>query len=112
MIRSNIRLVYIGRKKLLWNKGPSSGYCSGRNPSLVKSAEKFDASKGFKFSTYAHWWIRQAVQRSRAEQSRIIHVPYYMVEVQSKVNEAKHRWIRSLEENLLVRKSQSIRAFP
>lgn len=41
----------------------------------MKSAEKFDASKGFKFSTYAHWWIRQAVQRSRAEQSRIIHVP-------------------------------------
>lgn len=96
MIRSNIRLVISVARGYYGTKVHLQDIVQEGIRGLVKSAEKFDASKGFKFSTYAHWWIRQAVQRSRAEQSRIIHVPYYMVEVQSKVNEAKYRLDKQL----------------
>ncbi|KAD7479032.1 hypothetical protein E3N88_02168 [Mikania micrantha] len=96
MIRSNIRLVISVARSYYGTKVHLQDIVQEGIRGLVKSAEKFDASKGFKFSTYAHWWIRQAVQRSRAEQSRIIHVPYYMVEVQSKVNEARHRLDKEL----------------
>ncbi|KAK9056050.1 hypothetical protein SSX86_027137 [Deinandra increscens subsp. villosa] len=96
MVRSNIRLVISVARSYYGTKVHLQDIVQEGIRGLVKSAEKFDASKGFKFSTYAHWWIRQAVQRSRAEQSRIIHVPYYMLEVQSKVNEAKHRLDKQL----------------
>ncbi|XP_071716170.1 RNA polymerase sigma factor sigB-like isoform X2 [Rutidosis leptorrhynchoides] len=96
MIRSNIRLVISVARSYYGTKVHLQDIVQEGIRGLVKSAEKFDASKGFKFSTYAHWWIRQAVQRSRAEQSRIIHVPYYMVEVQSKVNEARNRLDKQL----------------
>ncbi|PWA64368.1 RNA polymerase sigma-70 region 1.2 [Artemisia annua] len=96
MIRSNIRLVISVARGYYGTKVHLQDIVQEGIRGLVKSAEKFDASKGFKFSTYAHWWIRQAVQRSRAEQSRIIHVPYYMVEVQAKVNEAKYRLDKKL----------------
>ncbi|XP_071697319.1 RNA polymerase sigma factor sigB-like [Rutidosis leptorrhynchoides] len=96
MVRSNIRLVISVARGYYGTKVHLQDIVQEGIRGLVKSAEKFDASKGFKFSTYAHWWIRQAVQRSRAEQSRIIHVPYYMVEVQSKVNEARYRLDKEL----------------
>ncbi|XP_076897215.1 RNA polymerase sigma factor sigB-like, partial [Bidens hawaiensis] len=96
MVRSNIRLVISVARSYYGTKVHLQDIVQEGIRGLVKSAEKFDASKGFKFSTYAHWWIRQAVQRSRVEQSRIIHVPYYMVEVQSKVNEAKQRLDKQL----------------
>ncbi|KAI7755137.1 hypothetical protein M8C21_026007 [Ambrosia artemisiifolia] len=96
MVRSNIRLVISVARSYYGTKVHLQDIVQEGIRGLVKSAEKFDASKGFKFSTYAHWWIRQAVQRSRAEQSRIIHVPYYMLEVQSKVNDAKQRLDKQL----------------
>ncbi|URE21116.1 RNA polymerase sigma factor [Musa troglodytarum] len=89
MIKSNIRLV-ISIAKNYQNAGLSlqdlvqEGYRG-----LVKGAEKFDASKGFKFSTYAHWWIKQAVRRSLSEQSRTIRLPFHMVEATYRVREAK-----------------------
>ncbi|CAL9149648.1 unnamed protein product [Musa hybrid cultivar] len=89
MIKSNIRLV-ISIAKNYQNAGLSlqdlvqEGYRG-----LVKGTEKFDASKGFKFSTYAHWWIKQAVRRSLSEQSRTIRLPFHMVEATYRVREAK-----------------------
>nr|XP_029116552.1 RNA polymerase sigma factor sigB isoform X2 [Elaeis guineensis] len=89
MITSNIRLVisiaknYQGAGMNLQDLVQEG--CRG----LVKGAEKFDASKGFKFSTYAHWWIKQAVRRSLSEQSRTIRLPFHMVEATYRVRQAE-----------------------
>ncbi|KAI5647658.1 hypothetical protein M9H77_33663 [Catharanthus roseus] len=89
MIKSNIRLVisiaknYQGAGMNLQDLVQEG--CRG----LVRGAEKFDASKGFKFSTYAHWWIKQAVRKSLSDQSRTIRLPFHMVEATYRVKEAK-----------------------
>ena len=53
---------------------------------LEKAIERFDASKGFKFSTYAHWWIRQAVSRCITEQSRVVRLPVHVYDHVAKIN--------------------------
>ncbi|KAF9617371.1 hypothetical protein IFM89_036292 [Coptis chinensis] len=89
MIKSNIRLVisiaknYQGAGMNLQDLVQEG--CRG----LVRGTEKFDASKGFKFSTYAHWWIKQAVRKSLSDQSRTIRLPFHMVEATYRVREAK-----------------------
>ncbi|KAH7525210.1 hypothetical protein FEM48_Zijuj06G0200800 [Ziziphus jujuba var. spinosa] len=89
MIKSNIRLVisiaknYQGAGMNLQDLVQEG--CRG----LVRGAEKFDASKGFKFSTYAHWWIKQAVRKSLSDQSRTIRLPFHMVEATYRVKEAR-----------------------
>lgn len=89
MIKSNIRLV-ISIAKNYQGAGMNiqdlvQEGCRG----LVRGAEKFDASKGFKFSTYAHWWIKQAVRKSLSDQSRTIRLPFHMVEATYRVKEAR-----------------------
>ncbi|XP_031276175.1 RNA polymerase sigma factor sigB [Pistacia vera] len=89
MIKSNIRLVisiaknYQGAGMNLQDLVQEG--CRG----LVRGSEKFDASKGFKFSTYAHWWIKQAVRKSLSDQSRTIRLPFHMVEASYRVKEAR-----------------------
>ncbi|GMN48616.1 hypothetical protein TIFTF001_017784 [Ficus carica] len=89
MIKSNVRLVisiaknYQGAGMNLQDLVQEG--CRG----LVRGAEKFDASKGFKFSTYAHWWIKQAVRKSLSDQSRTIRLPFHMVEATYRVKEAR-----------------------
>ncbi|XP_027106737.2 RNA polymerase sigma factor sigB-like [Coffea arabica] len=89
MIMSNIRLVisiarnYQGAGMNLQDLVQEG--CRG----LVRGAEKFDAKKGFKFSTYAHWWIKQGVRKSLSDQSRTIRLPFHMVEATYRVKEAK-----------------------
>ncbi|KAK8633219.1 hypothetical protein V6N13_014067 [Hibiscus sabdariffa] len=89
MIKSNIRLVisiaknYQGAGMNLQDLVQEG--CRG----LIRGAEKFDASKGFKFSTYAHWWIKQAVRKSLSDQSRTIRLPFHMVEAAYRVKEAR-----------------------
>ncbi|XP_022565978.1 RNA polymerase sigma factor sigB-like isoform X1 [Brassica napus] len=94
MIKSNIRLVISIAKNYqgagmnlqdLVQKNASQEGCRG----LVRGAEKFDATKGFKFSTYAHWWIKQAVRKSLSDQSRMIRLPFHMVEATYRVKEAR-----------------------
>uniref|UniRef100_A0A5B6ZYY3 RNA polymerase sigma factor n=1 Tax=Davidia involucrata TaxID=16924 RepID=A0A5B6ZYY3_DAVIN len=89
MIKSNVRLVisiaknYQGAGMNLQDLVQEG--CRG----LVRGAEKFDASKGFKFSTYAHWWIKQAVRKFLSDQSRTIRLPFHMVEATYRVKEAR-----------------------
>ncbi|CAI9103305.1 OLC1v1001764C2 [Oldenlandia corymbosa var. corymbosa] len=89
MIKSNIRLVISIAKKYQGSGMNLQDLVQEGCRGLVRGAEKFDASKGFKFSTYAHWWIKQAIRKSLSDQSRTIRLPFHMVEATYRVKEAK-----------------------
>ncbi len=93
LITANLRLVVKIAKNYIRYIGHSmslSDLIQEGNFGLIKAVEKFDYTKGFKFSTYATWWIRQAIERAIADKSRAIRIPVHMVETINKMNRVQH----------------------
>jgi RNA polymerase primary sigma factor len=86
MIRANLRLVVAAARKHARRGVPFLDVVQEGNLGLIRAVEKFDYTKGFKFSTYAMWWIRQAIERGLAEQSRTVRLPAHVAEVVAKIN--------------------------
>lgn len=96
LIKRNLRLVINNAKKYK-NRGLSFiDLISEGNSGIVKAVSKYNVSKGFKFSTYATWWIRQAITRAVADQARTIRVPVHMVETINKITKIE----RELQQEL------------
>jgi len=113
IINHNLRLVVSVAKRFYSSDADFLDILQEGNLGLVKAVERFDYTKGFKFSTYATWWIRQAITRAIADQARTIRIPVHMVETINKLKKVTRRLAQELsrkptEDELAIEMNVSI----
>lgn len=95
MIKGNVRLVIAIAKRYM-NRGLEfADLLEEGNVGLIKSVEKFNYRKGFKFSTYATWWIKQAITRAIADHSRTVRIPAHIIDMMNKLNRVQRKFIQT-----------------